>query len=139
MLNKVLIIGRVGRDPEIRYTGSGKAVANFSIATSESYKDRNGEKQEKTEWYKIVAWEKLAEIIGQYVVKGQLLYIEGKGQTREWENKEGQKQKSFEVVAQQMKMLSRGKESGASADTAPREEAPGGATGPDINDEDIPF
>lgn len=137
MLNKISLIGRVGRDPETRYTGGGQAVANFSIATSESWKDKNGEKQEKTEWFKIVAWGKLAEIIQQYVSKGQLLYVEGKGQTREWQDKEGQKRTTFEVNIREMKMLSRGSKSGDQQEPErPQEPA---SAGPEINDEDIPF
>ena len=91
-INKVILIGRLGRDPEIRYTPNGDAVANFSIATSENWKDKNtGEKKEKTEWHRLVAFRRRAEIIGEYLTKGSLIYIEGKLQTREWDDKEGVK------------------------------------------------
>ena len=91
-INKVILIGRLGRDPEIRYTPNGDAVANFSIATSENWKDKNtGEKKEKTEWHRLVAFRRLAEIIGEYLTKGSQIYIEGKLQTREWDDKEGNK------------------------------------------------
>lgn len=134
MFQRIELIGRVGRDPETRYTGSGKAVANFSIATSESWKDNNGEKQEKTVWWKLVAWGKLAEIIQQYVTKGQLLMVAGSGDNREWTDKEGVKRTSFEVTVREMKMLGGGKGREASA---PAEETHGSA--PEISDEDIPF
>ena len=86
MINKVVLIGRLGRDPEVRYTADGQAVANFSVATSEKWKDKNtGEMQERTEWHNIVAWRRLGEICGEYLAKGKLVYIEGKLQTRSWE------------------------------------------------------
>ena len=95
----------MGRDPETRYTGGGQAVANFSVATDESYKDRNGEKQKRTEWHKIVVWGKQAEIAHQYLKKGSLVFIEGRIQSREWQDKEGQKRTSFEIVATNFRML----------------------------------
>src|SRR6202035_5418906 len=98
-VNKVILVGRLGRDPETRYTGGGQAVANFSMATDESYKDKNGERQKRTEWHKIVVWSKLAEIAQQYLKKGSLLYLEGRLQTREWQDKEGQKRTTTEIVA----------------------------------------
>lgn len=107
MLNKAQIIGRVGRDPEIRYLPSGDAVASVSVATTESWKDKQtGEKKEKTEWHRVSAFGRLAEIIGEYAVKGTLIYIEGRLETREWE-KEGQKHYSTEIKADQMRLLSR--------------------------------
>lgn len=134
MYQRIEFIGRLGRDPETRYTAGGQAVANFSVAVSESWKNKDGEKQEKTEWYKIVAWGKLAEIIQKYLVKGQLVFIAGSGATREWQDKEGQKRTSFEVTAREMKMLGGGKkqEDSPAENTAP-------AGGPEISDEDIPF
>ena len=104
-VNKVILVGRLGRDPETRYTSGGQAVANFSVATDESYKDRNGERQKRTEWHKIVVWGKQAEIAQQYLKKGSLVFIEGRIQSREWQDKEGQKRTSFEIVASNFRML----------------------------------
>ena len=105
-INKAILIGRLGREPEVRYTPSGVAVANFSIATSEEWKDREtGEKQERTEWHKIVAWRRLGEICGEYLHKGSQVYIEGRLQTRAWEDRDGNKRYTTEVVAQSMQML----------------------------------
>jgi single-strand DNA-binding protein len=158
-VNKAILVGRLGRDPETRFTGGGQAVANFSLATDRSYKDRNGETQKKTEWHKIVAWGKLAEIIQKYVKKGALIYIEGRIETREWQDKEGQKRYSTEIVANEMRMLggrgdgagsgsgggSRSSGSGddleghaTAADDSYGGSAPSGG-GPEISDEDIPF
>ena len=94
-----MLIGNLGKDPEVRYTQGGQAVANFNIATNESWTDKAGAKQERTEWHRIVVWGKAAELCGEYLSKGRQVYIEGKLQTREWTNKEGQKQYSTEVVA----------------------------------------
>ncbi|MEN6487814.1 MAG: single-stranded DNA-binding protein, partial [Smithella sp.] len=105
MVNKVILIGRLGKDPEVRYTPDGAMVTNFTLATDESYKDKNGEKVQKTEWHRIVTYRKLAEICGNYLVKGKLIYIEGKIQTRSWEDKEGVKRQTTEIVANDMKML----------------------------------
>lgn len=104
-LNKAMLIGRLGADPEVRYTQSNTAVATLSIATSERYKDSNGEYQEKTEWHRVVAWSRLAEICQQYLKKGSQVYIEGPIQTRSWEDKEGQKKYTTEIKALQMIML----------------------------------
>jgi single-strand DNA-binding protein len=104
-LNKVLLIGRLGADPELRYTADGVPVATFNVATSETYKDKGGAKQEKTEWHRVVAWRKLGEIAGEYLKKGKLVYIEGKIQSREYEGKDGVKRKTFEIIASEMKML----------------------------------
>ena len=105
-VNKVILIGRLGADPEVRYTPSGVAVANFSIATSEEWKDKNtGEKKEQTEWHKIVAWRRLGEICGEYLQKGRQVYIEGRLQTRSWEDKEGNKRWTTEILALNMQML----------------------------------
>ncbi len=161
-VNKVILVGRLGRDPETRYTGGGQAVANFSVATDESYKDKNGERQKRTEWHKIVVWGKQAEIAQQYLKKGSLIFIEGRIQSREWQDKEGQKRTSFEIVANNFRMLG-GRSEGAAAASAgggastrsgggddfeshaaPADDSYGGATsppsgGPEISDEDIPF
>lgn len=105
-VNKVILVGRLGKDPEIHYSSSGEAIANLSLATSESWKDKNtGEKQEKTEWHRIVAFKRLAEIIGEYLKKGSQVYIEGKLQTRKWQDKDGNDRYTTEVVAQTMQML----------------------------------
>lgn len=112
MINKVILVGNVGRDPEIRYTPSGMAVANFSVATSEKWKDKNsGEMQERTEWHRIVAWGRLGEICGEYLSKGRQVYIEGRLQTRSWE-KDGVTRYTTEIVANEMKMLGRRDEGG---------------------------
>lgn len=151
-VNKVILVGRLGRDPETRYTGGGQAVANFSLATDESYKDKNGERQKRTEWHKLVVWGKQAEIAQQYLKKGSLIFVEGRIQSREWQDKEGQKRTSFEIVVQNFRMLG-GRGDGAQAASAgahagggdaesqagPGEETFGGGGGADINDEDIPF
>jgi single-strand DNA-binding protein len=105
-VNKAIIVGNLGRDPEMRYTPDGLAVANFSVATSEEWKDKNtGEKRQKTEWHRIVAFGRLAEICGEYLSKGKKVYIEGRIQTRDWEDKEGVKRYTTEIVAGQMQML----------------------------------
>ncbi len=98
-VNKVILIGNLGKDPEVRYTPGGQAVANFTIATNENWTDKQGQKQERTEWHRIVVWGKAAENCGEYLSKGRQVYIEGRLQTREWINKEGQKQYTTEVVA----------------------------------------
>ncbi|MEX2600122.1 MAG: single-stranded DNA-binding protein [Balneolaceae bacterium] len=104
-LNKAMIIGRLGQDPEVRYTQSNTAVATLNLATNERFKDRNGEFQERTEWHRVVAWGRLAEICQEYLKKGSLVYIEGPIQTREWEDKDGQKRYTTEIKALTMTML----------------------------------
>ena len=104
-VNKAVILGNVGNDPELRYMSNGKAVANFTVATSEQWKDQQGQKQERTEWHRMVAYDKLAEIIGQYVKKGSKLYMEGKLQTREWTDQQGQKKYTTEIIVSEMQML----------------------------------
>ena len=104
-LNKVMIIGRLGRDPEMRYTPSGRPVTTFSVATSRSWNTSDGERRSETEWFNVVAWGSLAEICNQYLVKGQQVYIEGRLQTRNWEDNDGNKHSSVEVVANEMIML----------------------------------
>ena len=104
-LNKVMLIGNLGSDPEIRYTASGQAVANFNIATTEVYTNKDEEKQELTEWHRIVAFGRLAEICGEYLSKGRMVYVEGSLRTRSWEDKEGRKRWTTEVFAQSIKML----------------------------------
>jgi len=117
-VNKAILVGSLGRDPEIRYMSSGEAVANFSIATSENWKDKNGQKQEKVEWHNIVAYSKLAEIIGEYLKKGSSVYVEGRIQTRKWE-KDGVTRYSTEIVCNQMQMLSGKQEQSGYTSEAP--------------------
>src|SRR5690606_29718527 len=104
-LNKVMLIGRLGADPEVRYTQSNTAVATLSLATSERYKDSNGEWQENTEWHRVIAWARLAEICQQYTRKGSQIYVEGSLQTRSWEDREGQKRYTTEIKAQVIQLL----------------------------------
>ena len=111
-VNKVILLGNLGRDPELRFMPNGDAVCNFSIATTDSWKDKAGEKQERTEWHNIVMYRKLAEIAGEYLKKGSSIYVEGRLQTRKWQTKEGQDRYTTEVIADSMQML--GGRSGAS-------------------------
>lgn len=104
-VNKVILVGRLGKDPELRYTPSGTAVVTFSMATTENYKDRDGNRQEKTEWHNIVAWRQLAEICGKFLHKGKQVYIEGKIQSRSYDDRDGNKRYITEIVADQMQML----------------------------------
>jgi len=144
MINKVILVGRLGKDPEMRSTPSGQNVAKFTVATDERYTDKAGEKQERTEWHNIVAWGKLAEICGQYLRKGKLVYIEGSIRTDSWEDKEsGQKKYRTEIVANTMKMLDRkGDEgSGSGGGYAPRKTGTSSAPAPEVmdDDEEVPF
>lgn len=114
-INKVILIGNLGQDPELRYTGNGTAVCNLRLATSESYKDQDGQMVEKTEWHSIVAWSRLAEICGEYLKKGSRVYFEGSLQTRSWEDRDGNTRYTTEVKAREMMMLdSRGDHDGGS-------------------------
>ena len=134
-LNKVTLIGNLGKDPELKYTNSGVAVATFSLATSDSWKDQEGNMQERTEWHNIVAWRKLAEICGQYLKKGSQVYIEGKIQTRNYLDKEGVKKYITEIVADQLLML-------GSGGGRPQAESTDGVPMPEpapSKDEDLPF
>ena len=112
-VNKVILVGRLGQNPEVRYTPSGAAVANFSIATNESWLDKSGQKQERTEWHRIVVWGKLAELCSQYLTKGRQAYVEGRLQTREWQDKDGAKKYTTEVQAQTVQFLGGGAGAGA--------------------------
>ena len=105
MLNKVTLIGHLGRNPEVRYMPNGDAVCNFSIATSESWKDQSGQRQEKTEWHAITLYRKLAEIAAQYLKKGSLIYLEGKIQSRKYTDKQGVERTAYEIIGNEMKML----------------------------------
>ncbi len=144
-VNKVILIGNLGKDPEIRTTPQGTTLARFSVATSTTWKDASGAKQEKTEWHDIVAWEKLAQICGEYLHKGKMVYVEGSLQTRSWEDQAGQKRYKTEIKASNVVMLSR-REDGARAagarEAGAREvaEAPEPATaGGGGYDDDVPF
>jgi single-strand DNA-binding protein len=142
MINKVILIGNLGADPEIRYTQSGTPVANFNVATTERWKGQDGQMQEQTEWHKVVAWKRLAEICSEYLSKGSKVYIEGKLQTRKWQDQNGNDRYSTEIVARDMQMLSpRGAGSGGG-------ESYGGGSGganefpqepPPNTGDDVPF
>jgi len=142
-LNKVLLIGRLGKDPEVRYTTTGGSVATFSIATNENWTDKNGQKQERTEWHRIVAWGKLGEICGQYLAKGREAFVEGRLQTREWTDKEGHKRYTTEIVASNVQFLGgpSDKASTHSDFAAPTFEAPAGdaQSGSAMMDDEVPF
>ena len=123
-INKVILIGRLGRDPEMRFTPAGKAVTNFTMATSETWKDDSGERQERTEWHRIVMWGKMAELADKHLSKGSQVYIEGKISTKEWTDKEGVKRYTTEIVASHMTFLGEkgeGKSHEAPADDNPRD------------------
>jgi len=132
MINKAILIGNLGADPEVRYTQSGTAVASFNVATTERWKGQDGQMQEQTEWHRIVAWAKLAEICGEYLHKGSKVYIEGKIQTRKWQDKDGADRYTTEIVARDMKMLTPkgegGRQGGGGAYQEPPfpDESPGG-------------
>ena len=140
-VNKVILVGNLGKDPEVRYLESGTAVANFPIATSESYKDKSGNKVEQTEWHNIVMWRGLAEIAEKYLKKGSSIYVEGKLKTRSWDDKEGNKRYTTEIVADNMTMLG-SKPSGDNTATSQQAKPKAGAeltnTEDDFGD-DLPF
>ena len=118
-VNKVILLGNLGRDPETRYTTGGSAVTNLNIATSEQWKDKNGEKQERTEWHRVVLFDRLAEIAGEYLKKGRSVYIEGRLQTRKYTDKDGVEKYSTEVVADRMQLIGGGRDSGGGGDEEP--------------------
>ena len=147
-LNKVQLIGNLGKDPEVRAIPSGVKVANFSIATTESYSDKNGQKVEKTEWHNIVMWRGLAEVAEKYLRKGKQLYIEGRLQTRSWDDQNGQKKYMTEIVADNMVMLGSPRDGGGSSEGyAPRENSSGSMRSessapsslPPAPEDDLPF
>lgn len=136
-LNKVMLIGHVGKDPEMKYTQTNVAIANFSVATSESFKDKNGAKQERTEWHRVIAFSKLAEVMGEHLKKGQQIYVEGKLQTRSWDDaKSGQKRYATEVIAFNVQFLGK-KEGGTIPGTSSDEFVP--PSEDDHNGENLPF
>jgi single-strand DNA-binding protein len=136
-VNKVILIGNLGADPEVRFTPGGAAVANFRIATSESWKDKEGQKQERTEWHSIVVWGKLAELCGQHLKKGRTCYVEGKLQTRKWQDREGADRYTTEVVAHSVTFLG-GKGERAERQEPPPDE-PDNEGVPGNYDDEIPF
>lgn len=114
-VNKVILIGRLGQNPEVRHTPSGSSVANFSVATNDAWTDKSGQKQERTEWHRVVVWGKLADLCGQYLAKGRQVFIEGKLQTRQWQDKDGQTKYTTEVLAQTVQFLGANAQQGAGA------------------------
>lgn len=138
-VNKVILIGNLGNDPEIRYTPSGAAVANFNIATNESWNSKEGKKEERTEWHKIVVWSKLAELCGEYLSKGRTVYVEGRLQTREWNDKDGNKRYTTEVVAQTIQFLGGPMGERGAKPAASRASAGGEEAAPLEVEDDIPF
>jgi len=138
-VNKVILVGRLGKDPETRYMTNGEAVTNVSLATSENYKDKNGEKVEKTEWHNLTFYRRLAEIAGEYLKKGAHIYVEGKIQTRKWQNKEGKDRYTTEIIVNEMHMLGGKSEHQESQpkESAPAKQQPKGAF--DDFDSDAPF
>lgn len=146
MLNKVILIGRLGKDPEVRYMPNGEAVCNFSVATSEKYTDKNGQRQEFTEWHNVTMYRKLAEIAGQYLKKGSQVYLEGRIQSRKYQGKDGVERTAYDIIVNEMKMLGGGSD-GQQAQPAqgeapppPRRQTPAAPAAPaeDIDD-DVPF
>ena len=140
-VNKVILIGNVGRDPEVKYGADNNAIANLSLATSEQWKDKSGAKQEKTEWHRISFFGKLAEIVGEYVRKGSQIYVEGRLQTRKWQDKDGQDRYTTEIVADRMQMLG-GRASNGNDPTPAAEANPKPQRAPskfDSLESDIPF
>lgn len=135
MLNKVILIGRLGRDPETRFMANGEAVCNFSVATSEKYTDKNGQRQEATEWHNVTMYRKLAEIAGQYLTKGSQVYIEGKIKSRKYTDKNGVERTAYDIIANELKML------GGNAQTPAQkpQQAQTQAQAQEDIDDDIPF
>src|SRR6185437_1436640 len=156
-VNKVILVGRLGQNPEVRYTPSGAAVANFSVATNESWTDKSGQKQERTEWHRVVVWGKLAELCNQYLSKGRQCYVEGRLQTRQWQDKDGQTKYTTEVQAQTIQFLggpSAGAGAGANSGMGAQAQGQGAMAGgmpamgampgsmndaPSFTEDDIPF
>ncbi|HEX9023897.1 MAG TPA: single-stranded DNA-binding protein [Geobacteraceae bacterium] len=139
-LNKVMLIGNLGKDPEVRYTGSGTAVASFSLATSERFKNKNGEWEDRTEWHNITLWGRLAEIAGEYLAKGRTVFIEGRLQTRKWQDRDGRDRYTTEVVGDKMQILSAKGEGGRQGAGRPEAQEAPPYEEPAFNpDDDIPF
>jgi single-strand DNA-binding protein len=147
-VNKAILVGNLGRDPELRQTPNGQSVVNFTLATSENWTDKGGERQERTEWHRIVVWGRTAEMCNQYLSKGRTVYVEGRIQTREWEDKDGNKRYTTEVNAQTVNFIGPRSDGGGggssyagrddSRTTSPQADSPPASSGPPIDD-DIPF
>lgn len=139
-VNKVMIIGRLGADPEVRYAPSGNAVANFNVATNRSYKDRDGNQQDQTDWHRVVAWTRLAEFAKQYLHKGMRVYVEGRLQYREWQDQNGAKRNSTDIVANDIQMLD---SPGGRAESGEQEKMPTDLEVPEdvepAEDDSVPF
>jgi single-strand DNA-binding protein len=135
-VNKVILVGNLGRDPELRYIQSGQAVANFSVATNEKWKDKDGNNQERTEWHRVIVWGKSAENCAQYLQKGRPVYVEGKLQTRDWEDREGNKRTTTEIVAQVVQFLGGRGGAGSDSEGPPMPDSPTDAAPPAS---DVPF
>ena len=144
-VNKAIILGNLGRDPEVRYTPDGKAVTSFSVATTEKWRDKDGNSQERTEWHRIVAFDRLAEVCGEYLSKGSSVYVEGQLQTRSWEDREGNKRYTTEIVGRTVQFLSSRGESGRSGGRTSQKEPPEDdfvyeqGTEGGLTDDDVPF
>jgi single-strand DNA-binding protein len=145
-LNKILLIGHLGKDPEIRYTPDGSPVASFSLATSENWTDKSGSRQEHTEWHNIIAWNRLADLAKRFLSKGRQVYVEGRLRSRDWTNRDGNKRRTTEVIATQIVLLGSRQQQGMDAGVQPMESAVRANTEPDqvfgdagITDSDIPF
>jgi len=138
-MQKTTLIGNLGNDPEIRFTQSEIPVATFSVATTERWKDAEGNRQERTEWHRIVAWRRLGELCGEYLSKGRQVYIEGRIQTRSWEDRDGNKRYTTEIVASDVQFLGGRENSGSGRPSGPPGAAFGGEPGPGPEDDDIPF
>lgn len=146
-VNKAIVLGNLGSNPEVKFTPSGSAVANFTVATSENWNDKSGERKERTEWHRIVVWGKLAELCGEYLSKGRQVYLEGRLQTRSWDDKDGVKRYTTEIVAQTVQFLGGPKEKGENREFSRPKTAGSGEPQAELNmsepkfdsDEDIPF
>ena len=142
-VNKVILVGNLGRDAELRYTPSGAAVAKFSLATTEVWNDKGGQRQERTEWHNIDLWGKQAESLQQYLVKGKQIYVEGRLQTRQWDDKDGNKRYTTEIRGDRIVLLGGmgggARSSNRGAGAAPSEDPMGGEMGSELTDDDIPF
>ena len=138
MVNKAILVGRLGKDPEVRYTPDGLMVTNFRLATDETRKDKNGERVQKTEWHSIVTFGKLAEISSKYLSKGKLVFVEGRIQTRSWEDKDGNKRYSTEIIAANMRMLE-SKGAAKTDETTGYDSMPPFPDGESVQEDDVPF
>jgi single-strand DNA-binding protein len=139
MINKVILVGRLGADPEVRYTPDGLMITNFNLATDEMRKDKNGERLQKTEWHRIVTFGKLAEIGGKYLSKGKLIFLEGRIQTRQWQDKDGNKRYTTEIIASNMRMLESKGGTRPDETTASYDALPPFPDTESMNEDDVPF